>query len=311
MTTRLFVTGGSGFVGGHLATHVAAARPDVFLVDAPEFDLNQRSSLDLALEAARPDWVVHLAAQSAVPQSFADPRGTYEVNFLGTLNLLEALAARSFDGRLLFVGSGDAYGRVADADLPVRETLPLRPRNPYAVSKAAAEALCYQWSQTGPFEIVITRLFNSLGTGQSPRFAVADFAQRIADIATGRAPPRLVTGDLDVTRDFTDVRDVVRAYRLLAERGAAGQIYNVSSGHSISAADQIALLNELIAPTVIDHAVDPARVRAHEVMDLCGANDRIRADTSWEPEIPFRQTMLDTLRWWEHELRESATGVRH
>jgi len=96
MTTRLFITGGSGFVGGHLATHVAAARPDVFLVDAPEFDLNQRSSLDLALEAARPDWVVHLAAQSAVPQSFADPRGTYEVNFLGTLNLLEALAARRF-----------------------------------------------------------------------------------------------------------------------------------------------------------------------------------------------------------------------
>ena len=126
----------------------------------------------------------------------------------------------------------------------------------------------------------------------------------------GDAEIRIVTGNPDTRRDFTDVRDVVRAYRLLAERGRAGQIYNVCSGHSISAADQIAVLNELVAPASIDHVVDPARVRSHEVMDLRGANDRIRADTGWAPEIPFRQTMLDTLRWWEHELRRSAAGVR-
>jgi len=295
MTTRLFITGGSGFVGGHLATHVAAARPDVFLVDAPEFDLNQRSSLDLALEAARPDWVVHLAAQSAVPQSFADPRGTYEVNFLGTLNLLEALAARSFDGRLLFVGSGDAYGRVADADLPVRETLPLRPRNPYAVSKAAAEALCYQWSQTGPFEIVITRLFNSLGTGQSPRFAVADFAQRIADIATGRAPPRLVTGDLDVTRDFTDVRDVVRAYVMLLDRGVSGEPYNVCSGREAGLRAVVTRLAGL-AGVAVELIVDPARLRPGEQRRMVGDPAKLAAATGWTAAIPLDQTLQDILQ---------------
>jgi len=295
MTTRLFITGGSGFVGGHLATHVAAARPDVFLVDAPEFDLNQRSSLDLALEAARPDWVVHLAAQSAVPQSFADPRGTYEVNFLGTLNLLEALAARRFDGRLLFVGSGDAYGRVADADLPVRETLPLRPRNPYAVSKAAAEALCYQWSQTGPFEIVITRLFNSLGTGQSPRFAVADFAQRIADIATGRAPPRLVTGDLDVTRDFTDVRDVVRAYLMLLDRGVSGEPYNVCSGREAGLRAVVTRLAGL-AGVAVELVVDPARLRPGEQRRMVGDPAKLAAATGWTAAIPLDQTLQDILQ---------------
>jgi len=295
MTTRLFITGGSGFVGGHLATHVAAARPDVFLVDAPEFDLNQRSSLDLALEAARPDWVVHLAAQSAVPQSFADPRGTYEVNFLGTLNLLEALAARRFDGRLLFVGSGDAYGRVADADLPVRETLPLRPRNPYAVSKAAAEALCYQWSQTGPFEIVITRLFNSLGTGQSPRFAVADFAQRIADIATGRAPPRLVTGDLDVTRDFTDVRDVVRAYLMLLDRGVSGEPYNVCSGREAGLRAVVTRLAGL-AGVAVELIVDPARLRPGEQRRMVGDPAKLAAATGWTAAIPLDQTLQDILQ---------------
>ena len=295
MTTRLFITGGSGFVGGHLATHVAAARPDVVLVEAPEFDLNQRSSLDLALEAARPDWVVHLAAQSAVPQSFADPRGTYEVNFLGTLNLLEALAARRFDGRLLFVGSGDAYGRVADADLPVRETLPLRPRNPYAVSKAAAEALCYQWSQTGPFEIVITRLFNSLGTGQSPRFAVADFAQRIADIATGRAPPRLVTGDLDVTRDFTDVRDVVRAYLMLLDRGVSGEPYNVCSGREAGLRAVVTRLAGL-AGVAVELIVDPARLRPGEQRRMVGDPAKLAAATGWTAAIPLDQTLQDILQ---------------
>ncbi len=295
MTQRLFVTGSSGFVGGHLARHVASARPDVLLVDTPEFDLNDRGALDRTLAVARPDWVVHLAAQSAVPQSLPEPRGTNHVNFLGTLNLLEALAAGGFAGRFLFVGSGDAYGRVADADLPVRETLPLRPRNPYAVSKAAAEALCYQWSQTGPFEIVITRLFNSLGTGQSKRFAVADFAQRIADVATGRAPPRLVTGDLDVTRDFTDVRDVVRAYLMLLDRGVSGEPYNVCSGREAGLRGIVTRMAE-IAGVAVEIVVDPARLRPGEQRRMVGDPAKLAAATGWKATIPLDQTLQDILQ---------------
>jgi len=210
----------------------------------------------------------------------------------------------------VWVGTCESYG--PPRQLPVTEDAQINPANPYAVSKTAGDLLAGVYADAHGLDIVRARPFNHTGPGQRPIFIVSSLAQQAAQgQVAGESSIRIVTGNPDTRRDFTDVRDVVRAYRLLAERGAAGQVYNVSSGHSISAADQIALLNELIAPIVIDHAVDPARVRAHEVMDLCGANDRIRADTGWEPEIPFRQTMLDTLRWWEHELRESATGVRH
>src|SRR5262249_48752052 len=148
--------------------------------------------------------VIHLAAQSFVPASFAHPLETYEINFLGTYSLLEALKAAGFKGRFLFVGSGDAYGVVRPEDLPIGEEHPLRPRSPYAVSKAAAEALCYQWSRSESFEIVMTRSFNHIGPGQSDRFVVSDFARQVVEIRKGQRRPQISTGDIEVTRDFTD-----------------------------------------------------------------------------------------------------------
>ena len=233
MSWRLFVTGRTGFVGTHLEREIAGKPTDAAekIVGPTEFvDLLDRTALREAVRACRPNAAIHLAGKAFVPDSFNNPRATFDANFTGTLNLLEALAESGFQGRFLYIGSGDVYGLVEEDALPIRETQPLRPRNPYAVSKVAAEALCYQWSQTGPFEVVMARPFNHIGPGQSERFAISDFAKQIAEIKLGRRPPKLAAGDIDVTRDFTDVRDVVRAYLLLLDKGRSGEAYNVCSG---------------------------------------------------------------------------------
>ena len=274
-------------------------------VDLRELDAVRRLLADL-----RPEVVYHLAALSSVGRSWEDPAATVQDNVATAVNMLEALRLDLPDARVVWVGTCESYG--PPRQLPVAEDAPLNPANPYAVSKTAGDLLAAVYADAHGLDLVRARPFNHAGPGQLPIFIVSSLAQQAAQAnVAGELSIRIVTGNPETRRDFTDVRDVVRAYRLLAERGHAGQIYNVCSGQSISPADQIAVLGELVAPAVIDHAVDPDRVRAHEVMDLRGSNDRIRADAGWQPEIPFRQTMLDTLRWWEHELRQSPTGVRH
>jgi len=292
----LLLTGANGFVG----QYVQAAMPCVPLPDG--LDLRDRAALTAAVAAIAPDAVLHLAAQSFVPASFENPHETFDINFTGTLNLLEALQAAEFRGRVLFVGSGDIYGRVPEAALPVREDQPLRPRNPYAVSKVAAEALCYQWSQTSGFEIVMVRPFNHIGPGQSPRFAIADFAKQVMEIRLGRRAPVLRVGDIDVTRDFTDVRDVVRAYGLLLERGRNGEVYNVCSGREHSIRD---LLRQLIALAGVDARIeqDPTRLRPAEQRRMVASFDLLHRDTGWQPLIPIEQSLQDLLNDWEKPLQ--------
>jgi GDP-4-dehydro-6-deoxy-D-mannose reductase len=301
--SRLFVTGIGGFVGGHLAQYVARNPDALELARVPEFDLRDRATLEHVLRDAHPDLVIHLAAQSAVAQSFDDPRATYDVNFFGTLNLLEALAATRFRGRMLFVGSADAYGQVADADLPVRETQSLRPRNPYAVSKAAAEALCFQWSQMGAFEIVLARPFNSIGPGQSTRFAIADFARQIAEVSLGRRAPRLETGDLDVSRDFTDVRDVVAAHVALVTKGANGEAYNVCSGHERILREMIEQMAAL-AGVAIELVTDPKRLRPGEQRRMIGSPVKLERAIGWSASIPLETTLRDIINDWTRRLQE-------
>jgi GDP-4-dehydro-6-deoxy-D-mannose reductase len=318
---RVLITGASGFAGGYLARACAKSGDEVFgasrrgelpaqagegvAVDLRELDAVRRLLADL-----RPEVVYHLAALSSVGRSWEDPAATVQDNVATAVNMLEALRLDLPDARVVWVGTCESYG--PPSQLPVAEDAPLNPANPYAVSKTAGDLLAAVYADAHGLDLVRARPFNHAGPGQLPIFIVSSLAQQAAQAnVAGELSIRIVTGNPETRRDFTDVRDVVRAYRLLAERGHAGQIYNVCSGQSISPSDQIAVLGELVAPAVIDHAVDPDRVRAHEVMDLRGSNDRIRADTGWQPEIPFRQTMLDTLRWWEHELRQSPTGVRH
>lgn len=272
-------------------------------------DLRELDAVRSLIRELAPEVVYHLAALSSVGRSWEDPATTVQDNVATAVNMLEAIRLDLPGARVVWAGTCESYG--PPSRLPVDEDAPINPANPYAVSKTAGDLLVRVYVDAHGLDIVRARPFNHAGPGQRPIFIVSSLAQQAAQgNVAGDAEIRIVTGNPDTRRDFTDVRDVVHAYRLLAERGQAGQIYNVCSGQSISATDQIAVLAELVAPASIDHVVDPARVRGNEVMDLRGANDRIRADTGWTPEIPFRQTMLDTLRWWEHELRDTAAGVR-
>ncbi|OCX77292.1 NAD-dependent dehydratase [Acidithiobacillus thiooxidans] len=293
---RLLLTGANGFVG----QYVQAALPCVPLPDG--LDLRDPAVLTAAVAAIRPDAVLHLAAQSFVPASFENPHETFDINLYGTLNLLEALQAAAFRGRMIFVGSGDTYGQVPEAALPVREDHPLHPRNPYAVSKVAAEALCYQWSQTSSFEIVMVRPFNHIGPGQSPRFAIADFARQVTEIRLDRREPVLQVGDIDVTRDFTDVRDVVRAYALLLEKGRNGGIYNVCSGREYRIRD---LLRQLLALAGIEATIeqDPVRLRRAEQRRMVASFDLLHQDTGWQPAIPMEESLQDLLNDWKEQLQ--------
>ncbi len=290
------LTGANGFVGKIMQ----AVLPCVPLPAG--LDLRDRAALNAAIAEIQPDMVIHLAAQSFVPASFENPHETFDINFYGTLNLLEALQSIGFRGRMLFVGSGDTYGQVPEAALPVREGHPLHPRNPYAVSKVAAEALCYQWSQTSGFEIVMARPFNHIGPGQSPRFAIMDFARQVTEIRLGRRPPVLQVGDIDVTRDFTDVRDVERAYALLLEKGQNGGIYNICSGQEHSIRD---LLQRLIALAGVDARIeqDPTRLRPAEQRRMVASFDLLHQDTGWQPLIPIEQSLQDLLNDWEKQLQ--------
>lgn len=293
----VLVTGLTGFVGSHFARQM----PVVDLAQgASRVDLRDLERVRRAVKSIAPTAVLHLAAQSVVPSSVDDPRQTYDVNFMGTLNLLEALRDARFEGRMLYVGSAEVYGTVSEDDLPITERCPPRPLNPYAVSKAAAEALCYQWSQISPFEIVIVRPFNHIGPRQRECFAVASFARQIAAHRAGRAGGPLAVGDIDTTRDFTDVRDIVRAYASLLISGRNGEAYNVCSGVERSLRD---VIHAMLDASGVDMeiAVDPQRLRTVEQRRMAGSFAKLQADTGWHPEIAFEQTLTDTLDYWDKE----------
>ena len=305
MVKRLLVTGVHGFVGQALARMLdePAWSSRFALLDTPAaLDICDVASVSTWVAAAAPDAVIHLAAQSFVPDAFRNPAATLRVNVLGTLNLLQALRDASFRGRVVYVGTGDVYGRVPPDALPVAETYPALPRNPYAVSKFAAEALCRQWTITDGMDIVLARPFNHIGPGQSDRFVVSDFARRVAEIRAGARSPVVRTGDVDVTRDFTDVRDVVRAYFALLDNGMKGETYNVCSGCETAVRAILARL-AAIAGVVVSVETDATRLRAAEQRRMCGDPAKIRAHTGWEATTPLDASLSGMLDHWGSEAR--------
>jgi GDP-4-dehydro-6-deoxy-D-mannose reductase len=313
---RVLITGASGFAGGHLARACVSAGDEVLGASrtgtVPEgggtgiaLDLTDAPAVRATVRDSSPEIVYHLAALSSVGRSWDDPATTLADNGASALAVLEAVRHEAPDARIVWVSSCEVYGTAAQ--LPIREDAPLAPANPYAVSKTAGELLADVYADAYSLEIVRARPFNHAGPGQRSIFILSSLARQAAEgRLAGASKLSITTGNPDTRRDFTDVRDVVRAYRLLADT-AGPAVYNVSSGHSVSAGDQVRLLAELIAPIEVEHTVDPARVRAHEVMDLRGSHERLTAATGWRPEIPFRQTMSETIAWWEAEL--SAAGA--
>lgn len=300
---RLLVTGHRGFVGQSLQAWLpgsAYAGQFSLVLPQDDYDMRDAQSVRDMVRAARPDAVLHLAAQSFVPAAFRDPADTLAVNVGGTLHLLQALRDEKFAGRLLFVSSADVYGAVEPEALPVRETRLPAPRNPYAVSKLAAEALCRQWHFTEGLDVVIARPFNHTGPGQDDRFAVSGFAHRIARIVMGMESPRLVTGNLAVTRDFSDVRDVLAAYCCLFLAGRAGEVYNVCSGVETRLADLVSGMLETVGLQVTQET-DPALLRPNEQLRMVGSSDKLRADTGWAPACDFDETLATLVEWWRQQ----------
>ncbi|MEY2471676.1 MAG: GDP-4-dehydro-6-deoxy-D-mannose reductase [Actinomycetota bacterium] len=291
---KVFVTGGHGFVGTYLTEHLRASGDDVVAPHQDDVDLADQAKLTDAVVAAAPDAVIHLAALAHVGESWKDPARTFDVNAVGTLHLLEAARRVTPAPRVLLIGSAEVYGPVQPDDLPLTEEHKLNPVTPYAVSKVAAEYLGVQYHAGFGVPVVRARSFNHIGPRQAGRFVVADIAGRIADaIKNGDTDPIRV-GNLSARRDYTDVRDVARAYRLLVTQGTPGEAYNVCSGVDVSVET---LAHRLLALAEVDLRIeeDAALMRPVDVPVLVGDNSRLRAATGWRPEIPLDETLRDVL----------------
>ena len=313
---RVLITGITGFAGSHLAEHFLADRPGVEVfgtyrwrsrreniegiegkVRLLECDLSDMTAVRNALETSRPDAIYHLAAQSFVPSSWVSPLQTLTDNIAGQTNIFEAVRSLGLDPAIQIACSSEEYGLVLPDEVPIKETNPLRPLSPYAVSKVAQDFLGYQYFMSYGIRAIRTRGFNHTGPRRGEVFVTSNFAKQVATIEAGKAPAVIKVGNLDAVRDFTDVRDMVRGYVLATEKGKPGEVYNLASGKAITIR---AMLDKLIALAKVEVKVetDPARLRPSDVEVLIGDYSKFHADTGWEPKIPFDQTLEDLLNYW-------------
>lgn len=325
---RVFITGAGGFAGGHLVRHLLQ-QPDLTPADIVagvfqppghnsaldplnipqrQLDLCDAAAVHTAIADIRPDLVFHLAALADVAQSFKDPWGTLANNIHAQVNLLEACRQVVPGARVLVVSSAEIYGSTP-GDTPLDENVPFAPASPYSVSKVAQDMLGLQYYLAYRLPIVRARPFNHIGPGQGSGFVAADFASQIAAIEAGQRAPVMYVGNLEAERDFTDVRDVVRAYLLLARHGEPGEAYNVCSGqgHSIQY-----LLDTLLSYSAVSIEVrqDPARMRPSDVPRRVGNAAKLRNHTGWTPQISFEQSLLDTLNDWRARFGLLAGGAQ-
>ena len=296
---RAFVTGGGGFAGEHLVRHLTELGGTVVAPSHAELDLLDAGAVRRAVADAGPDRVFHLGALASVGRSWQDARATLVCNVEMTLNVLEAVRAEAPAARVLHAGSGEVYGR--PDHLPVDEDAALRPQNPYATSKAASDLLAGQYADAHALHVVRTRAFNHAGPGQSDDFVVGTLTRQAAEAeARGAEEVVLRTGNPDARRDFTDVRDVVRAYAAAVEIEPG--VYNVASGRTASVRELIELLSGATRLR-IRHELDPERVRPHDVPEVRGSAERLRDATGWEPELPLERTIADALDAWRVEIQ--------
>lgn len=292
-----FVTDGASMATAERLQRAIAERTRPDCLNLIEADMTDAFSMRRLITALRPDRIFHLAAQSFVPTSWDAPAATFEINVIGQINLLEAIREAEISPLIHIAGSSEEYGLVFPEEAPVRETNPLRPLSPYAVSKVAQEMLALQYYHSYGLRAVVTRGFNHTGPRRGEVFATSSFAKQIAQIEKGLRPPILYVGDLSSRRDWTDVRDIVKGYWLALEKGRPGEVYNIGSGHHYAVGEMLDTLLSM-ARCRVKVEVDPARLRPSDVKLLWSDSSRFRAQTGWEPRIPFKQTLSDLLDYW-------------
>ena len=320
---RLLITGITGFVGSHMAEYALTQGAEVFgsarwrsrteniehlrgKVRLIECDLRDVASARGLLEAVAPTHVIHLAAQSFVGTSWHTPGETLATNINAQLNLLEGMRALKLSPRFLAIGTSEEYGLVYPDELPIRETNPLRPLSPYAVSKVTQDMMGYQYFKSYGLPIIRTRAFNHEGPRRGEVFVTSNFAKQVAEIEAGLRAPIMFVGDLKPTRDYSDVRDIVRGYWALLDRGEPGEVYNLCSGRPWAIQQVLDFLLGQSRNKGISVETDPARLRPSDVMVLDGDPSKIRNATGWAVEIPFEQTLRDLLAYWRQRIASSG-----
>ncbi len=313
---RALITGITGFAGSHLAEYLLTEQPQVEVygtyrwrspmenleqvrdqIELVETDLRDSTSVHASLAKVRPEVIFHLAAQSFVPTSWTGPSETMTTNVIGQIHIFEALRELELDSVVQIACSSEEYGLVKPDEVPIKETNPLRPLSPYAVSKVAQDFLGYQYHQSYGTKAIRTRGFNHTGPRRGEVFVTSNFAKQIAEIEAGRRDPVIRVGNLEAIRDFTDVRDMVRGYWLATQKAEPGEVYNLCSGIEITIHE---LLDRLLAMSSVDVQVevDPERLRPSDVEVLLGDYSKFHRATGWKPEIPFEKTLKDTLDYW-------------
>lgn len=319
---RVLITGITGFAGSHLAEYILEHQPGVEVygirrwrsrienvehlldkIQIVECNIVDASSVKALIADVRPDKIFHLAAQSFVPSSWNAPAESLTTNILGQLNIFEALReSKLMDTWVQIACSSEEYGMVYPDEIPIRETNQLRPLSPYAVSKVTQDVLGYQYFMSYGIKAVRTRGFNHTGPRRGEVFVCSNFSKQVVEIERNKRPPVLYVGNLEARRDFTDVRDMVRAYWLSTEKCEPGEVYNICTGSSVSIQD---LLGLVLSHTNMEIEVrqDPARLRPSDVPLLEGDCSKFQRATGWKPEIPFRQTLSDIMDYWRDRIR--------
>lgn len=307
---KALVIGGGGFVGPYLVRHltddcgyevtVTKTEKEQLVMDnavVKNLDILDIGQIVGLLKAEQPDYIFHLAAQSSVAYSWKNPTLTIDVNIKGCVNLLDAVRQLDKKPRVLLIGSGEEYGHIKEGECPIVEDNTVRPGNIYAATKACQNMLGKIYSDAYGLDIMMVRAFNHIGPNQTPMFVVADFCKQVADIEKGRQKPVIYVGNLSAKRDFTDVRDVVKAYALLVEHGRRGETYNVGTGHAIAISQ---ILDEIVAmsDTAIEVKVDENKLRPVDVPIIEPDIDKIKSEVGWQPVISLEQTLRETLEHW-------------
>jgi GDP-4-dehydro-6-deoxy-D-mannose reductase len=299
-TKKVLISGSNGFVGQYLKEYLNSQKMEV--IEFPSaMDIRSKDNVSLFFKKNSVDYVIHLAAQTFVPRSIESPRETYEINFYGTVNILDALLKSNFKGTFLFVSSSDVFGTISENEFPIKETSIFQPNSPYAVSKIAAELHCRSLSLSSTeMNIVVARPFNHIGPRQNKNFVIARFCREVAMMKKGLIKPFLKVGNLNVSRDFVDVRDVVMAYHLLLNKGDNGEVYNICSGTEVFLKDVLIKLKDF-SDIDFDIEVSSELYRSIDQPRVIGSFDKVNKKTGWTPTISFDKSLFDTFNYWLNE----------